>query len=217
MRFLKATFLITQTGVLSIVGLFVYKQSSPPPPASYTSNMWSIVQDQLPRKDLVVFEERAVESIREHWRATPPLWRIPLGDWPGEAVVRIEAPATILWSVPLDTDWSYAVEGSELVIRPPELELLSIDIDSAGVQCVYEKTAARWDEYEIEHKIRSNMRARISANARHRREDIRAMAEEPIIEFFDQYVLKNSPRIDASLPRRVTWERQSALAEHSSR
>jgi hypothetical protein len=101
------------------------------------------------------------------------------------------------------------VEGSEIVIRPPGLQLLSIDVDSAGVQCVYEKTAARWDEYEIEQKIRSNMRARISANALHRQEGIRTMAEEPIIEFFDQYVLKSSPRIDASLPRRVVWERDA--------
>ena len=145
MRFLKATCLIVLTGVLAIIGLFVFKLSSPPPPASYTSNMWSIVQDQLPRKDLVVFEEQVVESIREHWRATPPLWRIPFGDWPGEAIVRI------------------------------------------------------------------------AANARHRQEGIRTMAEEPIIEFFDQYVLKSSPHLDASLPRRVVWERDESLAEHSNR
>lgn len=207
MKLLKATFLIVLTGVLAIMGLWVSKISSPPPPTSFTTNIWSIVQDQVPRKDLVVMEERVVETIREQWRATPPLWRIPFGDWPGEAIVRIEAPATILWSVPLDSDWSYAIEGSELVIRPPDLQLLSIDVDSAGVQCVYEKTAARWDEHEIEAKIRANMRSRISANALHRQDSIRLLAEDSIIEFFDQYVLRKTPDLDPTLPRRVVWDR----------
>ena len=110
--------------------------------------------------------------------------------------------------MPLDADWSYAVEGAELVIRPPDLQLLSIDVDSAGVQCVYEKTAARWDEHEIETKIRANMRSRISANALHRQEEIRALAEESIIDFFDQYVLEATPDLDPSLSRRVVWERE---------
>ena len=78
-----------------------------------------------------------------------------------------------------------------------------------------EKTAARWDEYELEQKIRANMRSRISSNARHRQEEIRRLAEEPIIEFFDQYVLEKSPHLDASLPRRVVWSRNDSLAENS--
>lgn len=205
MKFLKAAFLITLTGVLAIAGIMVARFASPPAPASYTTNLWSIVQDQIPRKDLVVLEETVVETIREHWRASPPLWRIPLGDWPGEAIIRIDAPATILWSVPLDADWKYAVEGSELVIRPPALELLAIDIDSSGIQSVYEKTAARWNEHEIERKIRTSMRSHIANNAENRRSQIYGKADESILAFFDEYILRHAPDIDPALPRRIVW------------
>ena len=205
MKFLKATFLIVLIGVLAITGVFVTRIASPKPQASYTTNLWSIVHDQIPRKDLVVLEETVVETVREHWRATPPIWRIPLGDWPGEAIVRMDAPATVLWSVPLDADWTYAVEGPELVIRPPALELLAIDIDAKGVNCVYEKTAARWDEREIERKIRTSLRTHIANNAENRRYQVRGKADQSIIAFFDEYVLQHAPDIDPKLPRRVIW------------
>jgi hypothetical protein len=205
MKFLKATFLVVLIGVLALIGVFVAKTNSPKPPASYTTNLWSIVHDQIPRKDLVVVEETVVETVREHWRATPPIWRIPLGDWPGEAVVRIDAPATVLWSVPLDADWTYAVEGRELVIRPPALELLAVDIDSSAVNCVYEKTAARWDEREIERKIRNSLRTHIANNAQNRKYQVRGKADESIIAFFDEYVLQHAPDIDPGLPRRIVW------------
>lgn len=205
MKFLKATFLIALIGVLAIAGVFLAKLTSPQPNASYTTNLWSIVHEQIPRKDLVVLEETVVETVREHWRATPPIWRIPLGDWPGEAIVRMDAPATVLWSVPLDADWTYAVEGKEIVIRPPALELLAVDIDSAAVNCVYEKTAARWDEREIERKIRGKLRNHIANNAHKRQYQVRGKANQSIIDFFDEYVLQHAPDFDPKLPRRIVW------------
>ena len=205
MKFLKATFLVVLIGILSIAGVFLAKLATPKPPASYTTNLWSIVHDQIPRKDLVVLEETVVETVREHWRATPPIWRIPFGDWPGEAIVRMDAPATVLWSVPLDADWTYSVEGREIIIRPPSLELLAVDIDSAAVNCVYEKTAARWDEREIERKIQGTLRAHIAKNAEKRKYQVLGKADQSIIEFFDEYILQHAPDIDPNLPRRIVW------------
>lgn len=214
MKFLKATFLLALTGFFVVLGIIAARFAFPTRPgASYTSNMWSLVQDQVPRKELVVLEEQVVETHREHWKTSPPWWKVPFGDWPGDAAVRIDAPARIYWAVPLDADWSYSIVGPELVIRPPDLQVLSVDIDSDHVNCVYEKTAARWNEYEMEQKLRLQMRERIARNAQSRKEAIRRKAEGPIVEFFDQYVLQTNRHLDPALPRRVVWDSDPSLAQ----
>lgn len=149
-----------------------------------------MLEKRFPRMDLVVVEDHINGEISETWKAEPPWWKIPFGDWPGEATRRIIAPARVIYSVPLNSDWTFRVADGIVEVTAPTPITEAVEVQSAGVEVFYDKTTARFDESQMEDKLRKQLLAGMRQRADAHIPQVEKTARIPIEKFVTEFLLK---------------------------